>query len=124
MDQIFGYKIGEKTLDDYSIMTSEKREFLLGQDYPVKYTGALDKGLQYLIDANTLIGAQIVHMENADTNIVTELENTTAAESVIRDADIARSAMDMATANILSQSTMAMLSQFNHSSSDVLNLLQ
>ncbi|WP_268761952.1 flagellin N-terminal helical domain-containing protein [Anaerovibrio lipolyticus] len=124
MDQIFGYKIGEKTLDDYSIMTSEKREFLLGQDYPVKYTGALDKGLQYLIDANTLIGAQIVHMENADTNIVTELENTTAAESVIRDADIAKSAMDMATANILSQSTMAMLSQFNHSSSDVLNLLQ
>lgn len=124
MDQIFGYKIGDGSLDDYSVMTSEKREFLLGQDYPVKVTGALDKGLQYLIDANTLIGAQIVHMESADANIVTEVENTTAAESVIRDADIAKSAMDMATANILSQSTMAMLSQFNHSSSDVLNLLQ
>ena len=124
MDQIFGYKIGAASLDDYSVMTSEKREFLLGQDYPVKYTGALDKGLQYLIDANTLIGAQIVHMESADANIVTELENTTAAESTIRDADIAKSAMDMATANILSQSTMAMLSQFNHNSSDVLNLLQ
>ncbi len=124
LDQIFGYKIGDKTLDDYSVMTSENREFLLGQDYPVKYTGALDKGLQYLIDANTLIGAQIVHMEFADANIVTETENTMAAESAIRDADIAKSAMDKATADILSQSTMAMLSQFNHSSSDVLNLLQ
>lgn len=124
LDQIFGYKIGDGSLDDYSVMTSEKREFLLGQDYPVKITGALDKGLQYLIDANTLIGAQIVHMEFADANIVTEVENTTAAESAIRDADIAKSAMDMATASILSQSTMAMLSQFNHSSSDVLNLLQ
>lgn len=124
MDQIFGYKIGAASLDDYSVMTADKREFLLGQDYPTKVRGALDKGIQYLIDANTLIGAQIVHMESADANIITEVENTTAAESVIRDADIARSAMDRATADILSQSTMAMLSQFNHSSSDVLNLLQ
>lgn len=124
MDQIFGYKVGAASLDDYSVMTAEKREFLLGQDYPTPVQGALDKGIQYLIDANTLIGAQIVHMENADANIVTELENTTAAESTIRDADIAKSAMDLATANILSQSAQAMLSQFNHSSSDVLNLLQ
>ncbi len=124
MDQIFGYKVGAASLDDYSVMTAEKREFLLGQDYPTPVQGALDKGIQYLIDANTLIGAQIVHMENADANIVTELENTTAAESTIRDADIAKSAMDSATANILSQSAQAMLSQFNHSSSDVLNLLQ
>ncbi|MBE6105099.1 flagellin [Anaerovibrio lipolyticus] len=124
MDQIFGYKVGAGSLDDYSVMTSEKREFLLGQDYPTPVQGALDKGIQYLIDANTLIGAQIVHMESADANIVTELENTTAAESTIRDADIAKSAMDLATANILSQSAQAMLSQFNHSSSDVLNLLQ
>ena len=124
MDQIFGYKIGAASLDDFSVLTSEKREMLLGQDYPTKIRGTLDKGLQYLIDANTLIGAQINHMENADANIVTELENTMAAESTIRDADIAKSAMDKATADILSQSTMAMLSQFNHSSSDVLNLLQ
>ena len=124
LDQVFGYKIGAGSLDDYSVMTSEKREFLLGQDYPTPIKGALDKGIQYLIDANTLIGAQIVHMESADANIITEQENTTAAESTIRDADIAKSAMDHATANILSQSTMAMLSQFNHSSSDVLNLLQ
>ena len=124
MDQIFGYKIGAASLDDYSVLTSENREFLLGQDYPTEVKGALDKGLQYLIDANTLIGAQIVHMESADANIVTELENTMAAESVIRDTDIAKSAMELATANILSQSAQAMLSQFNHNSSDVLNLLQ
>lgn len=124
MDQIFGYKVGAASLDDYTVLTADKREFLLGQDYPTKVRGALDKGIQYLIDANTLIGAQIVHMESADANIITEVENTTAAESVIRDADIAKSAMDRATADILSQSTMAMLSQFNHSSSDVLNLLQ
>lgn len=124
MDHVFGYKVGTYSLDDYSVLTSEKREKLLGTDGPPKIEGTLDKGLQYLIDANTLIGAQIVHMESADANIITEQENTTAAESAIRDADIAKSVMDHATANILSQSTMAMLSQFNHSSSDVLGLLQ
>lgn len=124
MDHIFGYKIGAGSLDDYSVLTSEKREMLLGRDTPVKEKGALDKGLQYLIDANTLIGAQINHMENADANLVTVMENTTAAESVMRDADMAKSAMDLAKYNILSQATTAMLSQFNHNSSDVLGLLQ
>ncbi|WP_051533599.1 flagellin [Anaerovibrio sp. RM50] len=124
MDHIFGYKIGAGSLDDYSVLTSEKREMLLGWDTPTKVRGALDKGLQYLIDANTLIGAQINHMENADANLVTVIENTTAAESVMRDADMSRSAMDWAKYNILSQATTAMLSQFNHNSSDVLGLLQ
>ena len=124
MDHIFGYKIGESSLEDYSVLTSEKREMLLGRDYPIKETGTLDKGLQYLIDANTLIGSQINHMENADTNLVTVIENTTAAESVMRDANMAKSAMDFAKYNILSQSTQAMLSQFNQDSHNVLNLLQ
>ena len=124
MDHIFGYKVGAGSLDDYSVLTSEKREMLLGRDTPVKEKGALDKGLQYLIDANTLIGAQINHMENADANLVTVVENTTAAESVMRDADMAKSAMDLAKYNILSQATSAMLSQFNHNSADVLGLLQ
>ena len=124
MDQIFGYKVGAGSLDDFTVLTSEKREMLLGTDYPTPIQGTLDKGIQYLIDANTLIGAQIVHMENADANIITETENTTAAESTIRDANIAKSAMDLAKYNILAQAAQAMLSQFNHSSSDVLNLLQ
>lgn len=124
IDHILGYKVGAGSLDDFTVLTSEKREMLLGRDYPTTIRGTLDKGLQYLIDANTLIGAQINHMENADANIITETENTTAAESVIRDADIAKSAMDLAKYNILSQSAQAMLSQFNHNSSDVLNLLQ
>lgn len=124
MDHILGYKVGVGSLDDYSVMTAEKREKLLGWDTPSTVRGTLDKGLQYLIDANTLIGAQINHMENADANLVTVIENTTAAESVVRDANLARSAMDYAKYNILSQSTLAMLAQFDHDSYDVLNLLQ
>jgi len=124
MDHVFGYKVGAYSLDDYSVLTSEKREKLLGTDGPPKIEGTLDKGLQYLIDANTLIGAQIVHMESAEANIVTDSENTTSAESVIRDADMAKSSLELATAQILAQSGQTMLSQSNQNSSNVLSLLQ
>ncbi len=124
MDHIFGYKVGSYSLDDYSVLTSEKREKLLGTDGPPKVEGTLDKGLQYLIDANTLIGAQIVHMEHAEANIITDQESTMAAESVIRDADMAKSSLELATAQILSQTGQAMLSQSNQNSSNVLSLLQ
>ena len=124
MDHIFGYKVGSYSLDDYSVLTSEKREKLLGTDGPPKIEGTLDKGLQYLIDANTLIGAQIVHMEHAEANIITDQESTTSAESVIRDADMAKSSLELATAQILSQAGQTMLSQSNQNSSNVLSLLQ
>ena len=124
MDHIFGYKVGSYSLDDYSVLTSEKREKLLGTDGPPKVEGTLDKGLQYLIDANTLIGAQIVHMEHAEANIITDQESTTSAESVIRDADMAKSSLELATAQILSQAGQTMLSQSNQNSSNVLSLLQ
>ncbi|WP_297569843.1 flagellin [uncultured Anaerovibrio sp.] len=124
MDQIFGYRVGTYSLDDYSVMTSEKREKLLGTDGPPKVEGTLDKGLQYLIDANTLIGAQIVHMEHAEANIITDQESTTSAESVIRDADMAKSSLELATAQILAQAGQTMLSQSNQNSSNVLSLLQ
>ncbi|MBO5588493.1 MAG: flagellin [Anaerovibrio sp.] len=124
MDHIFGYKVGTYSLDDYSVMTSEKREKLLGTDGPPKVEGTLDKGLQYLIDANTLIGAQIVHMEHAEANIITDQESTASAESVIRDADMAKSSLELATAQILAQSGQTMLSQSNQNSSNVLSLLQ
>lgn len=124
MDHIFGYKVGSYSLDDYSVLTSEKREKLLGTDGPPKVEGTLDKGLQYLIDANTLIGAQIVHMEHAEANIITDQESTMSAESVIRDADMAKSSLELATAQILSQAGQTMLSQSNQNSSNVLSLLQ
>ncbi len=124
MDQVFGYRVGTYSLDDYSVLTSEKREKLLGTDGPPKVEGTLDKGLQYLIDANTLIGAQIVHMEFAEANIITDQESTMSAESVIRDADMAKSSLELATAQILSQAGQAMLSQSNQNSSNVLSLLQ
>lgn len=121
IDHILGYVPGSHTPEEYNVMTRESRESLLGVP-PDK--GTLDKGLDYLIDANTLIGAQVNRLQNSNANITTNLENTQASESVIRDADMAKAMTSLIRSNILSQSAQAMLAQANQQGSSVLNLLQ
>nr|WP_303669706.1 flagellin [Selenomonas ruminantium] len=120
MDHVFGYIPGSYQPEDFNVLTQESREKLLGIEPEV---GILDKGLTYLIDANTLIGAQINRMRNAGANITTAAENTQASESTLRDADMAKEMTGYTKANILSQTAQSMLAQANQNSSQVLSLL-
>ncbi|WP_363138181.1 flagellin [uncultured Anaerovibrio sp.] len=70
------------------------------------------------------MGCYISRRDNVEANIITDQESTMAAESVIRDADMAKSSLELATAQILSQAGQAMLSQSNQNSSNILSLLQ
>ena len=121
IDQIFGYKEGTRHISEYNVMTNDMREKLLGIP-PDK--GILDRGIDYLLDAQTTIGAQMNHMDYADSNIITSHENITSAESVIRDADMAKTMMEYAKSNLLSQGSQSMLAQANQTPQAVLSLLQ
>lgn len=121
IDQIFGYKEGTRHISEYNVMTKDMREKLLGIP-PDK--GILDRGIDYLLDAQTTIGAQINHMDYADNNIITSHENITSAESVIRDADMAKTMMEYAKSNLLAQGSQSMLAQANQTPQAVLSLLQ
>ena len=116
LDHVFGYRAGEHTPDEYNVLTRTMRERLLGIP--------LDNGLEYLTAANTLIGAQTNHMEAAQQNIITERTNTTAADSTIRDADMAKTMAAYARDSILSNAAMSMLSQANQSAGSVVSLLK
>ncbi len=121
IDQIFGYKEGTRHISEYNVMTKDMRDKLLGIP-PDK--GILDKGINYLLDAQTTIGAQMNHMDYADSNIITSHENITSAESVVRDADMAKTMMEYAKSNLLSQGSQSMLAQANQTPQAVLSLLQ
>lgn len=121
IDQIFGYKEGTRHISEYNVMTKDMRKKLLGIP-PDK--GILDRGIDYLLDAQTTIGAQMNHMDYADSNIVTSHENTTSAESVIRDADMAKTMMEYAKSNLLAQDSQSMLAQANQTPQAVISLLQ
>ncbi|MCF2601892.1 hypothetical protein I6E26_10145 [Anaerovibrio lipolyticus] len=121
IDQIFGYKEGTRHISEYNVMTKDMRDKLLGIP-PDK--GILDRGIDYLLDAQTTIGAQMNHMDYADNNIITSHENITSAESVVRDADMAKTMMEYAKSNLLAQGSQSMLAQANQTPQAVISLLQ
>ena len=85
---------------------------------------AIENALTKALDQQTTIGAIEARLEYTSTNLTTSSENVQAAESTIRDADMAKEMTNYTKANVLLQSAQAMLAQANQNSSAVLSLLQ
>jgi flagellin len=80
-----------------------------------------------LTDVNTAIGtvgAAESQLDFASKNLASKIENTAAAESTIRDADMAAEMTNYSKANIISQAGMAILSQANSNAQSVLQLIR
>lgn len=90
----------------------------------LKFVQSLDQALKYLTNAATNLGVQEVRLNYMNDNIVTSHENTTAAESVIRDADMAKEMTNYSKYNVLAQSAQSMLAQANQNLGSSLDLLQ
>ncbi len=69
------------------------------------------------------IGACQNRLEHTVSNLGNVVENTTAAESQIRDTDMAKEMVAYANVNILQQAGQAMLAQMNQSNQGVLSLI-
>ena len=71
----------------------------------------------------SLLGAVQNRLEHTINNLDNVVENTTSAESQIRDTDMATEMVKYSNANILSQAGQSMLAQGNQSNQGVLSLL-
>ena len=69
------------------------------------------------------LGAVQNRLEHTINNLDNIVENTTAAESAIRDTDMATEMVKYSNANILSQAGQSMLAQSNQSNQGVLSIL-
>lgn len=69
------------------------------------------------------LGAQQNRLEHTISNLDNVVENTTAAESQIRDTDMATEMVKFSNNNILAQAGQSMLAQANQSNQGVLSLL-
>ncbi|MFC8923846.1 flagellin [Cellulosimicrobium sp. NPDC057127] len=83
----------------------------------------LDTALTAVSTARSGLGATQNRLEYAISNINVAAENLTAAESRIRDVDMAKEMMNYSRTNILAQAGTAMLAQANQSTAGVLQLL-
>ena len=84
----------------------------------------LDAAIQKALDQQTTIGSIQSRLEYTASNLTTASENVQSAESVIRDADMAKEMTEYTKNNVLMQAAQSMLAQANQNSSNVLSLLQ
>lgn len=70
------------------------------------------------------LGAYQNRLEHATNNLAASAENLTAAESRVRDVDMAKEMMEFTKNNILTQASQAMLAQANQQPQAVLQLLR
>ncbi len=85
---------------------------------------AVRTGLETISSWRSELGAKQNRLEHTINNLDNLVENTTAAESRIRDTDMATEMVKYSNANILAQAGQAMLAQSNQANQGVLSLLQ
>ena len=85
---------------------------------------SIDNAIQSISKFRSDLGAIQNRLEHTIKNLDNVVENTTAAESQIRDTDMATEMVKYSNNNILAQAGQAMLAQSNQANQGVLSLLQ
>lgn len=96
---------------------------LLSEESSTKAIKQVDRAIRMVSAQRSRIGAYQNRLEHTIANEGNIVENTTAAESRIRDTDMAEEMVRYANTNILLQAGQAMLSQANRVGQDVMSLL-
>ncbi|TQR43737.1 flagellin [Paenibacillus popilliae] len=94
------------------------------KDNAIKELKAIDTAIGKVNSARSELGAFQNRLEHMYNNIGTTSENLQAAESRVRDTDMAKEMMAYTKFNILQQASTAMLAQANQAPQGVLQLLR
>jgi flagellin len=87
------------------------------------YIADITKAIAKVSNQRSALGAVQNRLEHTIANLDNVVENTTAAESRIRDTDMAAEMVNYSKNNILAQAGQSMLAQANQSNQGVLSLL-
>ena len=85
---------------------------------------AIADAVAHVSAQRSLLGAVQNRLEHTINNLDNVVENTTAAESTIRDTDMATEMVKYSNNNVLAQAGQSMLAQSNQANQGVLSLLQ
>ncbi|WP_070328654.1 flagellin Hag [Exiguobacterium aurantiacum] len=84
----------------------------------------ISKAIEKVSSERSMLGANQNRLEHTINNLSTSAENLQAAESRIRDVDMAKEMMNFTKNNILNQAAQAMMAQSNQQPQAVLQLLR
>ena len=94
------------------------------REIAARATTLIDNAISKVSTKRARLGAYQNRLEHTITNLTAASTNTAAAESRIRDADMAKEMINFTRLNILSQAGNSMLGQANQLPQNVLNLLR
>ncbi|MDA0351570.1 MAG: flagellin [Chloroflexi bacterium] len=136
------FRVGSETTDNVTVGFSDLRASALGGTGTTLTTlvadntavgtttladallGALDTAISQVSTQRAKLGAAQNQMESAINSVAVSVENLSASESRIRDADIAMVSSELVTRQIMQQAGVSVLAQANQSPQAVLSLLQ
>lgn len=98
--------------------------YVMDMELSQKAITKLDKAIERLNASRSTIGAQVNRLEYAINNLATAGQNLTAAESRIRDLDMAAETSKMSQYQVLVQAATAMVAQANQVPQQALTLLK
>ncbi|MBE3569932.1 MAG: flagellin [Bacillales bacterium] len=126
------FQIGANTGQNLSLDINEMTASALGvkglqvqtQSQANTAMKVIDGAIQKVSAERSKLGAYQNRLEHSINNLSTSSENLTAAESRIRDVDMAKEMMEQTKSSILAQAAQAMLAQANQQPQGVLQLLR
>lgn len=105
-------------------ITKMAKEGTKGTDAANDMIKSLDKALERVNTSRANLGAMQNRLETTASNLTTSNENLTAAESRIRDVDVAEEMMNLSKLNLINQAAQAMMSQAKSQPEGVMQLLR
>lgn len=109
---------------DGDIITKMAKEGTKGTTAANDMIKSLDKALERVNTSRANLGAMQNRLETTASNLTTSNENLTAAESRIRDVDVAEEMMNLSKLNLINQAAQAMMSQAKSQPEGVMQLLR
>jgi len=97
---------------------------VLERESALEAIGSVQSAIDVVSSIRSYYGATQNRLEHTIKNLDNVVENTTAAESLIRDTDMAKEMVELSKLNILEQAGQAMMAQANQSTQGILALLQ
>ena len=113
----------EEHLIKYAKVSKEQDKIRV-ESFGVKFYDKIDEAIAKVSKQRSLLGAVQNRLEHTISNLDNTAENLQAAESGIRDVDMAAEMVTMSKYNILQQAGQSMLAQANQATQGVLSLLQ
>ncbi|WP_427052064.1 flagellin [Paenibacillus sp. TC-CSREp1] len=119
-----GFSSANNVTDGTNNTNAEKALDLTSSTNAANAITVVDKAIASVSSERSKLGAVQNRLEHTINNLGTSSENLTAAESRIRDVDMAKEMMSQTKNNILAQAAQAMLAQANQQPQGVLQLLR